>query len=98
MKILAIEKEVSGVQDHDYKPFLKAEALRALELYQAGIIREIYFRLDEHQAVIMLECQDEAEAREVLSTLPLVQEGLIDFEVIPLGPYTGFSRLLVSEE
>jgi hypothetical protein len=31
----------------------------------------------------------------VLGMLPLVQQGLITFEVIPLVPYPGFSRLFV---
>jgi len=29
----------------------------------------------------------------VLATLPLVKEGLITFEIIPLAAYPGFSRL-----
>jgi len=37
--------------------------------------------------------RDAAEARQVLDTLPLVQEKLITFEVIPLQPYPGLARL-----
>jgi hypothetical protein len=33
------------------------------------------------------------EAQRLLETLPLVQAGLITFEVIPLIPYPGFERL-----
>jgi hypothetical protein len=44
MKILAIEKDVPGAVDDAYTPHLKAEALRAWELHQAGVIRELYFR------------------------------------------------------
>lgn len=93
MKILAIEKEKPGVRAEDFQPHLAAEAARAWELYQAGIIRELYFDADRHCAVLMLECTDAGEAREVLSTLPLVEEGLIEFEIIPLVPYSGFARL-----
>lgn len=46
MKILAIEKEVPSVADEQFEPHLKAEALKAWELYQAGVIRELYFRKD----------------------------------------------------
>lgn len=93
MKILAIEKEVAGVTGEDFGPHLKAEAARAWELYQAGVLRELYFRADERSAVLMLECAGVEEAHEALNTLPLVKEGLIAFEVIPLVPYPGFSRL-----
>jgi muconolactone delta-isomerase len=97
MKVLAIEKEVPGLTAGDFKPHAKAEAARVWELYQAGVVREIYFRRDRPEAVLMLECADVDEANEVLHTLPLVKEGLITFEVIPLGPYPGFARLFAEE-
>ena len=97
MKILAIEKEVPGLTAEDFKPHLKAEAARVWELYQAGVLRELYFRQDRHEAVLILECADVDEANEVLNTLPLVKEGLITFDIIPLGPYPGFSRLFAEE-
>jgi muconolactone delta-isomerase len=93
MKILALEKEVPGVTEKAFKPYLEEEAARLWELYQAGIFRELYFRQDEPSAVLILECEGVEEAQRVLDTLPLVREGLITFDVIPLAPYPGFSRL-----
>jgi muconolactone delta-isomerase len=93
VKILALEKEVAGVADDAFEPHLKAEALRAWELYQSGVLRELYFRADWPGAVLVLECSDVPHAREVLATLPLVRERLIDFDVIPLVAYPGFARL-----
>jgi muconolactone delta-isomerase len=93
MKILALEKELPNVTPEQFAPHLKAEAARAWELYQAGQVREIYFRADRSEAVLVLECADVEEAKSLLATLPLVQAGLIAFEVIPLVPYPGFERL-----
>ena len=93
MKILAIEHERPGVTARDFQPYLPAESRRAWELYQAGVFREMYFRADEAVAVLVLECADVAEAHAVLNTLPLVQAGLIAFDVIPLRAYPGFARL-----
>lgn len=93
MKILALEHEQPDMTADDFKPHLRAEALRVWELTQADIIREIYFRADQHTAVLVLECASVDAARAALDTLPLVQAGLIDFEIIPLVPYTGFVRL-----
>jgi muconolactone delta-isomerase len=93
MKILAIEKEILGISDDAFRPYLEAEAARAWELYQSGIVRELYFRQDWPGAVLVLECSDAEEAEQVLGTLPLVKQRLIAFDIIPLGPYTGFSRL-----
>ena len=85
MKILAIEKEAPGLTAGDFKPHLKAEAAKVWELYQAGVFRELYFRQDRPEAVLILECADVEDAKQVLNTLPLVKEGLIIFDIIPLG-------------
>jgi muconolactone delta-isomerase len=97
MKILAIEKEVPGVTAEQFKPHLEAEAARAWELYQAGVFRELYFRQDWPGAVLILECEDVEEANQVLNTLPLVKDGLITFDILPLVAYPGFSRLFAKE-
>jgi hypothetical protein len=93
MKILAIEMETEGIQPDQYRPHLKPEAKRVWELYQNGTIRELYFRTDRSEAVLMLECMDGTEAQKILASLPLVKAGLITFKVIPLMPYPGFARL-----
>jgi hypothetical protein len=93
MKILAIEKETPGVTAEEFEPHLKAEAAKVWELHQAGVFRELYFRQDRPEAVLVLECTSVEQANEVLNTLPLVKEGLITFDTIPLVPYPGFARL-----
>lgn len=94
MKILAIEKEITGLTDNQFtSELLYAEAARAWEFYQSGVFREIYIRADRNEAVLILECTNIEEAKNILSTLPLVKAGLIDFEIIPLKPYPGFARL-----
>ena len=93
MKILAIEKDTPGTTEEQFAPHLKAEAARAWQLYESGSIRELYFCEEQSIAVLVLECRDADEARDVLNSLPLVQQGLIDFDLLPLGPYPGFARL-----
>lgn len=95
MKFLAIEKDVTGVSEAEYLPHLKSEARRVWELYLEGVIREIYLRGDRQDAVIVMECDTEDAARDILKTLPLAKQGLIDFDIVPLVPYPGFSRLFV---
>jgi len=99
MKILALEQDKPGKSPDEFTPALKkAEAIRVWELLQSGLLREIYFRQDRTAAVLILECPDYAAARQVLDSLPLVQAGLIDFEVIPLIPYPGLARLFRAQE
>ena len=98
MKILAIEKDVAGSQEKNFAPHLKTEAAMVWELQQAGLIREVYFRQDQSSAVLMLECTNTKEAGRILSELPLVRAGLIEFEIIPLVPYSGFARQFADGE
>ena len=93
MKILALERELKEVPEEKRKKILQSEAERVWELHQQDIFREIYFHREQKTAVLILECKDEQEANEVLDTLPLVDAGYITFELIPLVPYPGFSRL-----
>jgi hypothetical protein len=93
MKIIAIEHDAPQARAEDFYPLLEAEARRAWELHQSGLIRELYFRQDRNEAVLVLECADLREAENSLATLPLVAAGLIHFELIPLKAYPGFARL-----
>ena len=97
MQFLALEQDIPGIQADDFQPVLKAEARRVWQLQQDGVLREMYFRGDTKNAVLMLECSDVDEAKAALSTLPLVEQGLIRFEVIPLIPYSGLARLFGPE-
>ncbi len=93
MKFLALEKELPGASAEKFQPLLKDEARRVWALQQSGALREVYFHAEEHTAILVLECADRNEVRGLLATLPLVQAGLIGFEIIPLAPYDGFTRL-----
>ena len=94
MKILALEKEVPGVNDGQFTDdILKAEARKAWELYQSGVLRELYFSADMHEAVLVLECESADEGRRQLSELPLMRVGLIDFKIVLVVPYDGCARL-----
>jgi len=93
MRILALEVEKPQVSADDFRPLLIEEARKVYKLYQDDFLREIYFRADKASAILMLECSGIEEAEQKLSKLPLVLANLIDFELIPLVPYPGFSRL-----
>ncbi len=99
MKIIAIEKELPGITSDKFTPeILNAEARKVWQLQQTGIIRETYFHKDEHVAVLVLECNDEYEAEQYINTLPLVANKLIKFNLLPLIPYDGFSRLFSDDK
>ncbi len=93
MKILAIETELKKLRVNSDKEILKEEARTVLELQRNDVLREIYFD-ENHCAVLILECSGKPEAEQILSELPLVINGFIQFEIKELHPYTGFLRLI----
>ena len=93
MKILAIDKILPEATEEKIKVHLKEEALKAWELYNSGVFREMYFRTDRGGAVIIMECEDLEAAKKVVSDLPIVKAGLVDFDLIPLGPFLPLATL-----
>lgn len=93
MKILALEHELPGAAPEAFPRYARAEAGQAWQLCRQGIVRELHFRADRPEAVLMLECDDVEAAHQALATLPFVANRLISFELIPLAPYPGFERL-----
>ena len=93
MKLLAFERELKGKTKGDFDSHLTSEANKVWEYYKKGIIREIYFTKETHEAVLLLECESKKEAENYLTSLPLVQAGLIRFDITKLVPYDGFERL-----
>lgn len=93
MKILALVHELPGVMPESYRRYAVEEAQKAWDLHQSGLIRELYFRADRNEAVLVLECASLQEAEQTLAELPFVRQGLIRFELIPLKAYPGFARL-----
>ncbi len=62
MKILALESETPNTNPEQFAPHLKAEAARIWELYKSGQLREMYFRGDRSEAVLVQECTDVRDA------------------------------------
>jgi hypothetical protein len=63
----------------DPTPYLQAEGARIYELQQAGIVETVLLKADRSGAIILLRTGDEAAARDALSTLPLVANGITSF-------------------
>lgn len=93
MRILALEIESPGATPEAFRRLLDDEARKVWELCQEDFIREVDFRADRTSAVLLVESASVEEARRKLGELPLVSAGFIEFDLIPLVPYPGFSRL-----
>ncbi len=94
MKILVLPKPIEGVPREELLQHAAAEIQAVWELYAQGICREFYTRANEPgRVVLMFECATVEAAQEALATLPFARLHLIDFDLIPLAPFVGLSRL-----
>src|SRR5438128_10718464 len=94
MKILVMTRPIECVSREEMLQHAAAEIQAVWALYAQGICREFYTRANEPgRVVLMFESASVEAAQEALATLPFAQLHLIDFDLIPLAPFTGLARL-----
>jgi hypothetical protein len=93
MQYLALSRRCPGVTAQHLKPWLREEAQAAWALHASGVLRSVHMCPDRPGSMLVLECADLEEVHSHLATLPMVAQGLIDFDVSRMLPYTGFDAL-----
>jgi hypothetical protein len=93
-KLLAIGSFTTKGTPDQWKPLLPSEMRETVRLYLSGKIDQWYVRPDQSGVVFIMNLTDPREARELLARLPLGQAGLMDFQIIPLGPLSPLRSLL----
>jgi len=97
MKILVLAKRHADVAVEAIRPHIKAEIEAVWQLYAQGVVREFYARADQGgPAVLTVESETVESAQTALAELPLVEQGLIDLELIPLAPFNGLAQLFAN--
>jgi hypothetical protein len=97
MKIVVLAKRRPEVAVETMRPHFRAEIEAVWGLYAQGIVREFYARADQGgPAVLMVESETVESARQALATLPLVEMGLLDLDLIPLAPFANLSQLFAN--
>ena len=94
MKILAIDKILPTATEENIRGVVIRDAMHTWVLYTKDVVREVYFRKDRPGVVLVLECANVDEAKQLLKTFPMAKAGVVDFDVIPLGHFVPFGTLL----
>ena len=95
-KLLAIGSFTAKATPSVSKPILPSEVRETVRLYLAGKIDQWYVKQDQSGVMFLMNVTDPKEAHELLDKLPLGQAGLMEFQLIPLGPISPL-RLLLTE-
>ena len=93
-KLLAIGSFTAKATPDRWTPLLPSEVRDTVRLYLAGKIDQWYLKQDQSGVVFMMNVTDPKEALELLGKFPFGQAGLMEFQIIPLGPIAPLRVLL----
>lgn len=93
-KLLAIGTFTAKATPDVWQPILPSEVRETVRLYLAGKIDQWFVKQDQSGVVFILNLTDPTQAHDLLDKLPLGQAGLMEFQLIPLGPLSPLRALL----
>ncbi|MGA9671714.1 MAG: hypothetical protein WBQ94_21060 [Terracidiphilus sp.] len=92
--VLVIQTPKPGVTFQQVMAVIPAEIRATVNLYLDGKIREWYSRGDGKGVIFLIDAKTEDEARDIMETLPLAKEHLMDTQYIPVGPLMPLRALI----
>jgi hypothetical protein len=93
-RLLAIGSFTAKGTPDAWKPLLPAEVRETVRLYLGGKIDQWFVKQDQSGVVFLMNLTDPQEAQALLARLPFGQAGLMQFQIIPLGPISPLGLLL----
>jgi hypothetical protein len=93
-EVMVILTAKQGVTRQQIMNVIPAEIRATVKLYLDGKIRQWYSRGDGRGVVLFLDVKTVEEAHEVMDTMPLSKENLMDHEYIPVGPLMPLAGLI----
>jgi len=98
MRVLAILRPPPGGDPREAVMTHAREEMRALwDLYQAGIVREMYSP-GGLGAILVLETESIEDAAKHLERLPLLSHQIMSLELMELRPFSALQMLFGAEE
>ena len=93
-KVLAIGHLTPAATPTALAPMMGSEVPETVKLYLAGKIDQWFSRKDQRGVVFVMNVTSVEEAHALLEKLPLGVAGLMEFDLIPLGPLAPLSLLV----
>jgi hypothetical protein len=92
--VLVILTPAQGVTVQQILAVMPLEIEATVKLYLDGKIREWFSRGDGKGVIFLIDAKSENEAREIMETLPLAKQHLMDHQYIPVGPLAPLTLLV----
>jgi hypothetical protein len=97
MQVLVIARVKPEIPVEQVLPFVSAEAAQAWEFYASEQIRQMYYIADMSGAVMLWEGESVESVTQEVQKLPMVKEGILACEILPLKPYSGYASLFAQQ-
>jgi hypothetical protein len=94
MKVFALGSFAKPIPDDERKQLMSKEVPDTLKLYLDGKIDQFWFREDKPGVVFLVNAASIEAARSILEALPLVANGYLAYEYIPVGPLKPLGLLI----
>lgn len=95
-KVLAIGSFTAKATPADWQKVLPDEVRATVLLYLDGKIDQWFVKQDQSGVVFLMNVTDAHEAKALLEKLPFGPAGLMEFQLIPLGPISPLRMLLAN--
>ena len=96
IKYLAIGSFPKPLTPEQFKEYMPREVPATLQIYLDGKMDQFWLRQDRQGVVFVMTTESLEEADAILKALPLGQAGLLQFELIPIGPLAPLGMLMGS--
>ncbi|TPG40514.1 hypothetical protein EAH79_11450 [Sphingomonas koreensis] len=93
-KVIAIGHVTAKWTPEALQTVMPREVRETVALYLQGKLDQWFVRKDQPGVVFVFNSSDPREVHEMLEALPLGREGMMDFDLIPLGPLAPLGLLL----
>ena len=98
MRFFVVCRIPPGVSRRKVIKLIRDEARTVWNLYESGLVRELFYLDELSGAALSCEAESLDDVKKGVEMLPMVRDGLLVPEYIPLHPYTGFAKLFTKVE
>jgi hypothetical protein len=94
MRVFALGSFVKPVTDEQRIQIMSKEVPDTLKLYLDGKIDQFWFREDKPGVIFLMNAASVDEAKSTIEALPLVTNGYLAYDYIPVGPLKPLGLLI----
>ena len=97
MKVIAIGNIVKPVTPEQRAQVMPKEVPATLKLYLDGKIEQFFYRQDKPGVIFLMNVDTVEQAKATIEALPLVTEGIAQYEFMQVGPLAPRGMLIQSQ-